>query len=166
MARQRVNIVDDYDNLIGIKYRDELDPEIDRYQFSALWITNSKGEALIAQRKLTKDKDPGKWGPAVAGTLEEGETHESNIYKEAKEEIGLTDITFEVGPTQKMERPRKNFGQWYFVKIDRPADTFFLQEEEVEQLAWVLEKELKQDIKNNPDTYTPALIQAIDMLVR
>ena len=36
---------------------------------------------------------PEVWGPAVSGTNEEGETYDSNIIKEAQEEIGLTGYT-------------------------------------------------------------------------
>jgi len=94
-------IVDDQDNLIGAKPRNEIDFKNDYYRISGLWLTNSKGQILIAQRLLTKDKDPGKWGPAAAGTLEVGETYESNAYKEADEEIGLTGVKFTQGPKMK-----------------------------------------------------------------
>ena len=46
---------------------------------------------LIVERQTAFDKkyDPGKWGPSAAGTVEEGETYQSNIIKELQEEIGL-----------------------------------------------------------------------------
>lgn len=83
-------IVNENDEIIGHKLREEVDPKNDIYRVSALWVTNSAGDVLIAQRKLTKKHAPGKWEPAVAGTVEKGETDESNIYKEAQEEIGLS----------------------------------------------------------------------------
>jgi len=48
----------------------------------------------LAQRSFNKTHNPGQWGPAVAGTNDEGETYESNIIKEAEEEIVLRDIKF------------------------------------------------------------------------
>ena len=60
---------------------------------------------LIAPRVLTNDKDPGKWGPAAGGTLEISETYESNAYKEAEEEIGLTGVEFILGPKMKFTTP-------------------------------------------------------------
>ena len=87
MKKPKVIIVDENDNPIGLKYREDIDYSKDTYRCTGIWITNSNDEVLIAQRKFTKDKDPGKWGPAVAGTIEEGETYESNAYKEMKEEI-------------------------------------------------------------------------------
>ena len=55
-------IVDDQDNIIGAKPRNEIDFINDYFRSSGLWLTNSKNQVLIAQRVLSKDKDPGKWG--------------------------------------------------------------------------------------------------------
>ncbi len=49
-----------------------------------MWLRNSLGQSLLAKRSASKELDPSKWGPAVAGTIEAGQTYESNIYKEAK----------------------------------------------------------------------------------
>ena len=88
---EKIIIVDEDDNIIGSKERNSI-VSGDIYRVSALLIENSKGEILLAQRALTKKHDPGKWGPPVAGTVEEGETYESNIVKEAEEELGLKNI--------------------------------------------------------------------------
>ena len=157
MEREKINIVDKDNNLIGVKYRDEVDYSKDIYQVSALWVTNSNRQVLMARRKLTKDKDPGMWGPAVAGTVDEGETYESNIYKEAEEEIGLTGRVFKIGPLQYKDTPRKHFTQWYFVEINLPLKSFTPQESEVEQLVWIDQQELVEDVKNNPDKYVSSL---------
>ena len=61
-AQNLCQIVDDQDNIIGAKPRNEIDFKKDCFRSSGLWLTNSKGQVLIAQRSLSKDKDPGKWG--------------------------------------------------------------------------------------------------------
>ena len=80
---------------------------------SSLWVMNSKGEVLLAQRVFDKKHDPGKWGPAVAGTVEKGEDYDSNMLKEAGEEVGLKD--FEFKKLQKLRRQTKfnYFSQFY-----------------------------------------------------
>ena len=88
----KFTIVDENDNIIAQKERANIKPE-DIYRVAALWVTNSKGDILLAQRALSKKHDPGKWGPAVAGTVEERETYRANIIKETSEEIGLHDIS-------------------------------------------------------------------------
>src|SRR3989344_4999835 len=98
MADEQSVIVNDNDEVIGSKNREKIDPQKDIYRVSALWLTNSMGEILLAQRHRNKPKDPGKWGPAVAGTVQKGESYYDNIVKETKEELGLADISFTQGP--------------------------------------------------------------------
>lgn len=158
-------VVNADDNLVGHKLRNEIDFQNDYYRVSAVWIMNSGGQVLIAQRKLTKDKDPGKWGPAVAGTLEQGETYETNAYKEAEEEIGLTGVEFSSGPKMKFEQPRHFHLQWFVVNVDKPAEEFTPQPTEVEQVTWVDSEELVQDVAANPDKYVPSMPQAVRALI-
>lgn len=160
----KIQIVDDHDQLIGVKERTEVDYKTDIYRVSALWLTNSKGQTLLAKRAAVKDKDPNKWGPAVAGTIDEGETYDVNIYKEAEEEIGLTGVQFEKGPKILIKHPRTYFCQWYFVTLDRDVDSFVMQEDEVDELAWVEIEQLKQGLQSNPDKYVPAMPQIVDEL--
>ena len=165
-SREKINIVDELNNIIGIKYRDEINYEVDRYQCTGLWVTNSNGEVLIAQRKLTKEKDPGKWSCAVTGTVAEGETFESNIYKEAEEEIGLNGFVFDLGPLQKNEKPRKNYAQWFVVReVDLPVEAFSLQEDEVEQITWIKPEKLVEDVKNDPEKYVGSFIAVLPLLL-
>lgn len=104
MSKELVTIVDEQDNILGVKARDDLGSK-DIVRISVLWIENSKGQVLLQQRSLAKKTGPGKWGPAVAGTVESHETYASNIIKEAEEEIGLTGITpIEVGKHFYRER--------------------------------------------------------------
>lgn len=146
-------IVNKNDEVIGSKDRAKVSsPDI--YRVSALWLTNSKGEVLLAQRKLTKAHDPGKWRPAVAGTVKDGESYEDNIYKEADEEIGLTGCKFIPGPKIFRDSENKFFCQWFLFVTDKDVSEFIPQETEVEKLAWVDKNLLFEDIRNNPQKYT------------
>ena len=116
--KPKIVIVDEDDNVIGHKERG-LVGRGDIYRVSALWITNSKGKILLARRALTKSHDPGKWGPAVAGTVEEGEDYRDNIVKEAGEEIGLRNIKPQTGPKIRIFGEHNYFDQWYLLKIDK-----------------------------------------------
>lgn len=149
-----ITIVDEQDNIIGYKDREiGLGPN-DIYRVSALWITNSKGEVLLARRAYNKSHDPGKWGPAVAGTVEQGETYESNILKEAYEELGLTGIKFEVGPKKyRVTSKYSYFGQWYYLKIDKPINEFKIQEDEVAEIRYFSKEDLKREVAEKPDEF-------------
>lgn len=147
-------IVDKQDNIIGYKNREAILGPNDIYRVSALWITNSKDEVLLARRAYNKSHDPGKWGPAVAGTVEQGETYESNIIKEVFEELGLTGIKLEVGPKKYRATGRYSyFGQWYYLKIDKPINEFKIQKDEVAEIKWFSKEDLKREIAEKSDEF-------------
>ena len=111
---QNIIVVDENDNIIDNKPRDIVDEEGLIYRFSALWIKNSKRESFLAKRAYTKTHHPGKWGPAVAGTVDEGESYEDNMIKEAEEELGLINIKLIKGPYGKSFGKYNHFTQWFF----------------------------------------------------
>lgn len=152
MDKLRIVIVNDQDEIIGYKERGTLTKE-DIYRVAALWVTNSKGDILLAQRQFGKRHDPGKWGPAVAGTVDEGETYEDNIVKEAEEEIGLVGINPTKGAKRRISDEYNYFGQWYTLVVDKPADEFVIQEEEVAQVKWFTCDELMQELERHPERY-------------
>jgi len=106
----------------------------------------------------------------VAGTVDEGETYEDNIYKEAEEELGIKGLKFELGPkTSTLERPdvkHLHFSQWFTVNIDEELDYFKIQEEEVEQIKWFSKEEVIKTLKENPNFFTPGARMWIKMFIK
>jgi isopentenyl-diphosphate Delta-isomerase len=154
----KIQIVNDKDEIIGIKDRGNiLDRDI--YRVSALWITNSKGQILLAKRSLNKKNDPGLWGPAVAGTVEEYESYEANIIKEAREEIGVGSYTFNLGPKMRVTSPHNHFTQWFTLVIDKPLESFNIQKEEVDKIQWFDKDELLDEMQDNPDKFIKSLVR-------
>lgn len=147
----RIPIVNEKDEIIGHTDRhNRKTGSITR--ITSLWLGNEKGEVLLAQRALTKERDPGKWGPAVAGTLEEGETYESNIIKEAEEEIGLKGI--ELKPWNKIRRKTSHdyFVQSFIAFIDSNYP-FKKDDEEVEAIKWFTKDELFKLLDWEPEIF-------------
>lgn len=125
----------------------------------------STGNVLMAQRAWTKRNNPGQWACAVAGTIEEGETYDSNIVKEIEEEIGLTCLSLTTGPKQFVDDgTHKYFCQWYFASIDKDSAVLTPEEGAVEELRWLVPKELIADVSLNPDKYTPTAMETFKFL--
>jgi len=162
-SKPRIVIVNESDEVITYKERGTL-TQNDIYRVSALWVKNSKGDILLAQRKFTKSHDPGKWGPAVAGTVDEGETYEQNIVKEAEEEIGLKNIQPILGPKVRVTGEYNYFDQWYTFVIDKPAEDFVIQEEEVERVKWFTRTELEKELREYPEKYLTSLDWSLENL--
>jgi len=160
----KIQIVDRQDNLIGAKERTEVNRDKDIFRTAALWLRNGRGEVLLAKRSLSKDKDPGMWGPAVAGTVDEGETYDTTIYREAEEEIGLHGVQFELGPKVFYDYARPQWVQWYFAVVDRPIEKFTKQDDEVDELMWTDEKSLLGDVENNQAKYVPSMPRTVQEL--
>ncbi len=164
-SKPRQIIVDDNDQVIGHKYHDDILTS-DIYRVSALWILNSQGEALIAQRKFTKKHDPGKWGPSVAGTVDEGESYEANIEKEAEEEVGVKLESYSKLDKVRVRGEYNFFDQWYAAIINWPIDKFVPQESEVEALQWIKISDLKEEIANNPGKYLVGMLASVEIAER
>ena len=151
----RIPIVNEQDEIIG--YKDGKDRNtIDITRITALWLWNEKGEALLAQRGLKKKLNPGLWGPAVAGTVEEGETYESNILKEMEEEIGLRNVIPTLGPKLRRNTSHSYFVQWFFATINSDYP-LVKQDSEVESIKWFSKEELFKLFEVKPEIFLKSL---------
>ncbi len=161
---EKIIIVDENDKVIGSKERSTVNYDVDIYRSTAVWITNSKGHVLLAQRKLSREKDPGRWGPAAAGTVNEDETYESNAYKELEEEVGITGVKLTAGKVRYFGKPRKQFAKWFFGTTDIKVGELKLQETEVEAAKWITIDELVKDVDVNPNKYVSMMPVGLKIL--
>ena len=149
-------LVDKDDTVVGYKERDQVEPG-DIYRITSLWVVNSKREVLLAQRVMTKKNDPGKWGPAVAGTIENKESYDEGVAKEAREELGITDVEFITGPKLFIKDNGYGMGyfcQTYIAKLDWPTEKFKAQAEEVAAIKWVAVPDLQRQVAAHPEQFT------------
>ena len=147
----KIPVVDENDSVLEFKERDEVKRE-EIYRVSALWITDSSGRVLLARRAYDKSHHPGMWSPAVAGTVEE-ESYEENIIKEAFEELGLRDLKLEKGPKTRTTADYIHFTQWFIVVIDKDISEFKICKEEVAEIKWWSEQELKKALLEHPEEF-------------
>jgi len=159
----KIPVVNEKDEVIGYKERANIDSTKDIVRSASLWITNSRGDILLAQRKFTKQNNPGKWSEAVGGTVEGNDSYESTMLRETREEIGLSVDTYEIGPKQYVDSPTRYFVQWYITTVDKPIEAFQPQVEELEQLAWVSKEQFIEELRNSPEKYIDEM-QAIARL--
>jgi len=159
---EKIIYVDEEDNVIGSKSRDDVDKDGLRYRISSLWVKNSKGGSLLARRALTKKHNPGKWGTAVAGTIDEGESYRGNVIKEAFEELGIKDIEIKLELKEKIDGVQKFFVQWFSAVIDKPVEDFVIQKEEVEEVKWFSKEEFDKMVRDKPEDFIEGMSRIIE----
>lgn len=150
----QIPIVNEQDEIIGYKDRQDRNPE-DIIRVSALWLKNTKGDVLLSQRALRTRHGPGKWGMAASGTVEQGESYEENMKKEALEEIGFVINEYIIGPKIKVHKGGYHYFLQTFISVtDWGIDHFTVDHHEVEQIKWFSKEELKEFLKNKEQITT------------
>jgi isopentenyldiphosphate isomerase len=160
-----IPIVDKEDKIIGYKKREKV-TEQDIYRVSALWLVNLSGQILLAQRSFKKKYGPGKWGPAVAGTVAKGENYLQNIIKETKEEIGIDLRKYNFKKIDKVfiDKKWKFFCQWYFLQADISLEKFIFPQDEIERLKWMDKSGFEKDLAEHPENYTRTMARHYEVL--
>jgi len=153
----RIPIVDKQDNIIGYKDRKNRNFK-DIYRITHVWVFNDGNDFLIARRNADKKISPNCWGPAVSGTVEEGETYKSNATKETAEEIGLRDVV--LVPYDKIYYENANgkrFCSIYITRTNLRADEFRIQKEEVAEVRWINVNDLTSWYNKSPEDFIPSM---------
>lgn len=152
--REKIQLVDAKDNVIGEKWRDKLTNN-DCWRIISLWITNSKGQVLLQQRAFDKKVLPGVWTAAVEGTVDYGESYDITAKREAEEEVGLNNL--DIKKAGKYYGPWGGFGkrqcQGFSVIYDGEPSDIRTQESEVSDIKWLTMSEIKQIHKQTPELF-------------
>lgn len=151
-----IPIVNEQDEVIGYKDQNDLVAG-DIFRVAGLWIYDSDGNILLARRAENKKRHPGLWAVGVAGTVEEGETYESNIVKEMEEELSITGYI--PTPVKKDFRTSGYEGLSrfsYHYKVILPHDyPFKKKDDEVAEIRWFTPEELDALVQEKPEIFVP-----------
>ena len=114
-----------------------------------VWIRNSKGEYLIAQRSANRPTFPLMW-ECVDGSVVKGEDSLQGVLREVKEEVGI-DLLPEKGQVVLSDIKKIEFGKvvnkivdvWLF-DYDGEVDLGNATTDEVAQVAWMNREQIKE----------------------
>lgn len=154
-SEELILIVDSQDKMIGQKPRSEIKKE-DIYRVSSLWVFNKNKDLLVAQRPMWKSHGPGRWTESVVGTVAAGETYESNLVKEASEEIGIQVDIGELEFIAKEYYESKNgrmFASMYAVVLDENDPVVNLNLHEVPAVERLSYKDIVSELALNSDRF-------------
>ena len=119
-----------------------------------VWIRNSKGEYLIAQRSANRPTFPLMW-ECVDGSVVKGEDSLQGVLREVKEEVGI-DLLPEKGQVVLSDIKKIEFGKvvnkivdvWLF-DYDGEVDLGNATTDEVAQVAWMNREQIKELFEHN-----------------
>jgi isopentenyl-diphosphate delta-isomerase len=152
----KIPIVNEQDEILYYKEREETTRDEIR-RIVSLYVFNEKNEVLIAKRHSSKTLDPNLWGPAVAGTVDEGYTYDETVVKEAEEELGLTNIQPIL--LKKSFYETHNARRWcarYYVVVNSTEREFVLEKDEVSEIKWISLLDLESWLGEKPQDFVPS----------
>lgn len=157
-------IVDENDNIIGKKNRKEISSK-DTVRVSILIIFDENKRMLLTQRAFTKKNHPGLWSLSVAGTNEVGETYESNIIKEAKEELDITINSLKYLDKEKIIEDKTLFASTFITRINSQTK-IRIDKEEVNDAKWFTKEEFEKLVNKKPRIVTPGLALKKEKIIK
>ncbi|EKD80738.1 MAG: putative TesA-like protein protease [uncultured bacterium] len=155
-------LVDKTDKEVGHKMMDALS-ENDIIRVSALWITNSRGEILLAKRPMSKRRDPNRWGPSVATIVEKDQTYLGSIKKAAKNEIGLEGFVTNEGKKLLVSGYNNFYCQLFSCQQDLTIHTLKLNQDEVQKVKWFSRVEIGEQLHSNPYHFVQAFDKYLEL---
>ncbi len=149
------DLYDEHRNLLGRDHiRGEQLPEDGYHLVVHVWIKNSKGEYLIAQRSATRPTLPLMW-ECVGGAVAKGEDSLEGALRETREEVGV-DLDPHQGKvvlskTRKIENG-KIFNDimdvWLF-EYDGPVELANATTDEVASVEWMTKEKIQELVDTN-----------------
>ena len=124
-------------------------------------VFNKKGEMLIQQRQPFKQGWSNLWDITMGGSATAGDTSQTAVERELREELGL-ELSFEgIRPTLTVHLD-EGFDDFYLVECDVDLSALKLQYEEVQAVKWAGHDEIIQMIEEG--IFIPYHKSSIDLL--
>lgn len=161
MPDELVDICDSENNLTGVqKMKSEAHRDGLWHRAAHVWVYNDQGEILLQLRAKNKDLYPDMWDISVAGHVSAGEDPLLSAVREVQEELGLPveskDLQFGwLRPVDKVFREIKNkeLCYVYFLRFDGLVTDLKIQEEELQDIAFVPTSELRESLQKRLGKY-------------
>ncbi len=153
---EKVILVDKNDNVIGEEEKMKAHIEAKLHRAFSVFVFNNKNQLMLQRRALSKYHTPGLWTNTCCSHPRPGEDTLKAAHRRLQEEMGFDcDLTEVHVFTYKAD-----FGDLTECEIDhvfmgKYSNKPVINSEEVDSYKWISLAQLEQDVKVNPDNYTP-----------
>lgn len=156
MTEQNIE-VDKNNNQIGLRSRDDFYTGKYIHRSSHLILFNSKNKILLQHRVSTKKWYPNLFTYSVSGAVA-NESYEDCIQREMQEEIGISINVKRLFAYPFFDTFDK---AWHCVFVGKSDDEITPDAREIQEIKWIDANELKKDILENSNIYTPPFIEGM-----
>lgn len=109
-----------------------------------LHVLSSKGEIFLQKRAMNKRVQPGRWDTSVGGHVDQGESIEQALIREAAEELGIKEFKIQHFARYKWETDIE--AELVFSFVTQYDGPFELQKTEIDEGRFWSFKEIEQNI--------------------
>jgi len=150
-------LVDESDNQIGTGEKMEVHRQGLLHRAFSILIYNQKGETLLQRRAASKYHCPGLWTNTCCSHPRPGEGLIAAAERRLEEEMGFTVTIKETGLEfiYKIKVGELTEHEYDHVLEGRFDGEPTLNPEEADAWKWTSLENLREDVKNNPQNYTP-----------
>jgi isopentenyl-diphosphate delta-isomerase len=154
---EQIILVDKNDNQVGVGEKLDVHIKGSLHRAFSVFIFSSKGEMMLQKRAVTKYHGGGLWTNTCCGHPRPGEDVRSAAMRRLKEEMGFSCYLQKMFDYVYKVKLDKGMTEHEFLHVYRGTydGTPVLNPLEADGWKWVNVQELKNDIKTNPETYTP-----------
>ena len=156
MIEDKVILVDNNDNQIGLMPKLEAHEKGVLHRAFSVFIFNNHGELMLQRRALTKYHSPGLWTNTCCSHQRDGESNISSGKRRLNEEMGFDTELFE--KTSFIYKAKFDNGltehEFDHVLVGSYNHSPMINSTEVDSWKWMSMENIKKDIKDHPDNYT------------
>jgi len=151
------DVVNERDEVIGQRRRDEVHRLGLMHRAVHVLVFNAAGEVFLQKRSMQKDRQPGLWDSSASGHVDAGESYDACAMREVREEIGLVlkdppERLFKLPASAETDQEHV----WvYRCKAEGP---FRLDPEEIERGGWFATEEVTRWIAERPQEFASAML--------
>jgi len=136
MSEEIFDVVNERDEVIGSRSRDEVHRLGLKHRAIHVLVFNSRGEVFLQKRSHKKDTAAGLWDSSSSGHVDSGEDYDACAVRELREEIGLEVVSV---PKRLFKIDAGSDTGWEFCWVYRHASDgpLVLNADEIETGQWL-----------------------------
>ena len=160
-----LEVVDRKNNVIGLEKRSVIHEKNLLHRSVNLVSVNDQGHVIISKRSPDKDQYPGCWSFIAAGHMKPKENPIDSLLREIHEELRLEVDPEYITVLPAEEKSGNHFAYIYFSKLSKPLSSIRFNKKEVSNIRELKVKDLLKEIKECPESFSPAFVRAFLWLV-